>query len=541
MRKAYLSHFAHCFARIKITGKMRFQLIIAGLFYVLLAAVTVSIAFGLQRAIDFAGDGNLRGLITTLVVVALVITPIEFLSTLGASKFRLGFVRDMLLTVKHHRMNFIFAKRDKTPLEDKDLSFFTADVDILEQSYYSSLARIPLHVATFIFTLGALLWINWIVTVVVIVVSLLPMLVSWAFSGGLANRKKAYSDATAEYVDAVRECIEGKYEIIAYDKQEVFLKRHYAGNRNVESARFRSNFLEIMANNISNSMGALVFIAAIGTSSYFVITGDLTFGFMIAIVQLMNSLLNPIMRLVETMNRMNSANEILKKANETAELEQPKKNITDFNSSIVIKDLGLRYAEGEYVVKNLNLTFKRGVKYAIFAPSGYGKTSIARALAMEFLEFDGAITIDGNDIRDINTCDYNSILRYVRQDPYLFSDTALNNLAFFDEVPEKEKLDKILALTRVNEFLSDDEALARPISNSAGLSGGQKQRIVLARALLHNPKILVLDEITSGIDLETACAILKDLFLDVDLTCIVITHESDERFQALFDEILRLG
>jgi ABC-type transport system involved in cytochrome bd biosynthesis fused ATPase/permease subunit len=245
--------------------------------------------------------------------------------------------------------------------------------------------------------------------------------------------------------------------------------------------------------------------------------------------------------MVDAINGIRSAKPIVEKAKETAESEPAKTRIADFTNAIEIKGLGLKYDENEYVVKDLDLTFKRGGKYAILAPSGYGKTSIARALAMEFAEFDGSITMDGKDIRSLDTHDYNKILRYVRQDPFLFSDTALNNLAFFDGTPDPALLSKVLRLTRVDEFLADAEALNRQISNTSGLSGGQKQRIVLARALLHSPKVLVLDEITSGIDLENACNILADIFNDKELTCISITHENDERFLGHFDKIFRLN
>jgi len=528
---------------MKTNHKARIRLIIASLFYIFSSAVTIALAFGLQTAIDFAGEGNLRGLLISLAVVTAVMWPMDLITVLIAARYRIKFVQEMLLTVKRQRMNFLFMRRSKTPADDdnKDLSFFSADADILEQSYFNNKARLALHISEFVFALAALLWINWIVTLVAIAVTMLPILSSSFFSSGLSRRKKDYSDAAADYVDTVRESIQGKKEIIAYDKQDIFLARHDESNKKVEAARLRSNYFELVAARVSASLGFLVQIVILGLSSYFVITGDMTFGYMVAIIQLMNSLFNPINRFVEALNGIRSAKAVLEKAVETTPPEPPKTSVSEFKDTLEIKNLGLKYTEDEYILQNLNLSFKCGGKYAIFAPSGYGKTSIAKALALEFAEFDGGITLDGQDIREISTGDYHKILRYVRQDPYLFSDTAMNNLAFFDTPPTEHELNNVLETTRVKDFLPDEEALNREITNSSGLSGGQKQRIVLARALLHKPKILVLDEITSGVDLETACNILSDLFEDKDLTCIAITHENDERFLGLFDEIVRLS
>ena len=529
---------------MKMNANARIKLILAGIFFVACAGLSVSVAFLLQRAVDAAGAGDLNRLLTVLGVAFVIVVPVQFLSDMLGTRSRLSFTRNMLLAVKQSRMNFLFFRRTKAPADDdnKDLSFFSADADIMEQSYFNNRAVLPLHIATFVFALGSMLWINWIVTVVAIAITMLPLGVSSLFAGGLSKRKKSYSDAASSYVDTVRECIQGKKEIVAYDKQDIFMARHDQSNVVVENARYKSNFFEFMAGAVPGYMGGLVQITIMGLSSYFVITGALTFGYMIAIVQLMNHLFNPMGQFITALNGMRSAKAVLEKAQEAAPPEGSKTSVSDFDNEIELKNLGLKYNDDDdYVIQNLNLTFKRGGKYAIFAPSGYGKSSIAKAMAMEFAEFDGAITLDGRDIREIAIRDYNKILRFVRQDPYLFSDTALNNLAFFDTPPSKEELDNVLEITRVKDFLVDDEALSRYISNTSGLSGGQKQRIVLARALLHKPKILVMDEITSGVDLETACSILSDLFQDNDLTCIAITHENDERFLGLFDEIVRLG
>jgi ABC-type multidrug transport system fused ATPase/permease subunit len=367
------------------------------------------------------------------------------------------------------------------------------------------------------------------------------MLASGMFASGLMKRKKAYSDATADYVAVVNEYIQGKKEIVAYDKQSIFLQKHKIKNEGVENTRVASNLFEVKASLTSVSMGFIAQVAVIGISAYFVAVGSMTFGFLIAMYQLMNQLISPIFQAVEALNGMRSAKAIIEKANETHKDEAPKTaSLTDFSDSLLINNLGISYNDNEPVIKDLNISFTKGGKYAICAPSGFGKSSIARALALELCEFDGTITIDGQNICEIKPADYHKILRYVRQTPHLFNDTVINNLLFFDSFPDKNEFDRILNITKVSEFMPNDEALEREISNNSGLSGGQKQRIVLARALLHKPQILVLDEITSGVDLNTAYTILVDLFENKNLTCIVITHETDKQFLSLFDEVINL-
>ena len=125
---------------MKMSNKARTTLIFSSIFYVLTSAVTVSMAFGLQMAVDFAGEGDLRGLLITLAVLTAVMWPMDFLTVIIAARCRMNHVREMLLTAKRQRMSFLFARRSKTPADDddKDLSFFSADADILENSYFNN-------------------------------------------------------------------------------------------------------------------------------------------------------------------------------------------------------------------------------------------------------------------------------------------------------------------------------------------------------------------------------------------------------------------
>ena len=526
---------------LKKSKKAKATLAAAIFFSIVSSAITVSLSFLIAAIVDAATGESVTALVYA-VMLTLGVWALDITIGLVAVRLRIGYTLEMLYLSKKNRMAFLFNRRLRTPAEDNnsDLSFFTADIDVLRDKHYRAVARFAADVSQFAFAMGAMIWISPLLTLAVAGATMFPILVTAPFGKPLNRRTKAYSETVAGYVGVTRECIMGQRDIQAYDKQEIFLARHDEANRRVEKARMRSEFLEVFANYSSGYAGFLIIIVTMGLGSYFVIQEALTFGLLIAVVQLMSNLVSPVTAVAHNVNGIRASKALLLKAAETAEPEPPKEPLAGFERAIEIKDLGLKYNGGEHVVRGVSLRFEKGRKYAILAPSGKGKTSIARALAGEFADFDGEILIDGKDIRGLDARSYNKTVRYVRQDPYLFSDTAMNNLTFFDAPPPKEEMDKALGIARVDEFMEDEEALGRQISNSSGLSGGQKQRIVLARALLHKPRVLLLDEITSGVDLESACLILADLFRDRELTVVAITHERDERFLSMFDEIVEL-
>lgn len=522
--------------------RAKVSFIIAAILLICTAATSVLLAIFLQRVIDSTLTGSVNALVAA-VSWLLGLWVFDALLNFVAPMLKYGYLTQVLTAVKQQRMTFLFYNRQKKPQEDdaKDLSFFTTDTDILETSYYLPRLTIIYCAAEFLFALTTMLYISWVITVVIFALMLLPVLSTNLFSKSLQAKKEAYSESTSEYVDAVRECIQGKREIIAYDKEEVFLKKHEKANNEVEKRRYGTRVLNEMANRVAQNLGFLTFIAALSLGGYFVIKGTMTYGYMIAVVQLMNSLVMPINMITSSINGIRSAKGIAERADEIA---QPDHNgvIKDrFTTAIEILGFGFSYEHGTNVIDGLNVIFERGKKYAITAPSGFGKTTLAKALSGEYDDYQGIIIMDGVDIRSIDKVAYHHLVRFVRQDSFLFTDTVRNNIVFFDEMPDDIVFRTAISKSHAADFLPDETALSRTISDRSGLSGGQKQRIALSRALLHSPSVLVLDEITAGLDMETAVKVLSEVFADEELTCIVITHETDPRLMDLFDDIVHLG
>lgn len=521
--------------------RVRTSFIIAAFLLLCTAASNVLLAILLQRAIDSTLTGSVNALVAA-VSWLLGLWMFDALLNFVAPMFKYRYLTRVLSAVKQQRMTFLFYNRRKKPQEDdaKDLSFFTTDTDILETSYYLPRLTILYYAAEFLFALTTMLYISWVITVVIFALTLLPVLSTNLFSRSLQARKKAYSESTSEYVDVVRECIQGKREIIAYDKEEVFLKKHEKANNEVEKRRYGTRVSSEMANRVAQSLGFLTFIAALSLGGYFVMQGTMTYGYMIAVVQLMNSLVMPINMITTSINAIRSAKGIAEKADEVAQPDRSGVFKDRFTTAIEILGFGFSYETVTDVIDGLNLKFERGKKYAVTAPSGFGKTTLAKALSGEYDDYQGIITMDGIDIRSIDKAAYHHLVRFVRQDSFLFTDTVRNNIAFFDEIPDGRVFRSAITKSQAADFLPNETALSRTISDRSGLSGGQKQRIALSRALLHLPSVLILDEITAGVDIETAVKVLSGIFADEELTCIVITHETDPRLMDLFDEVIQL-
>jgi subfamily B ATP-binding cassette protein MsbA len=214
-------------------------------------------------------------------------------------------------------------------------------------------------------------------------------------------------------------------------------------------------------------------------------------------------------------------------AKETIQEKPNAVGLPKFEKEIEFRDVSFSYENGVNVLKEINLKVKRGKTIAIVGPSGAGKTTLLDLLPRFYDPTEGAVFIDGIDIQDVKAWDLRAKLGIVTQEAILFNDTVFNNIAFGLKGITKKDVIAAAKVANANDFISQMEnGYDTSIGEDGGkLSGGQRQRISIARAILHNPPILILDEATSALDAESEKLVQDALFkLMENRTSLVIAH-----------------
>ena len=273
------------------------------------------------------------------------------------------------------------------------------------------------------------------------------------------------------------------------------------------------------------------------------LTGELFLTFIIIFSQL----LRPIQSISNGMALMNKAKVSLDRVNEVLQTdekitEKPNaKTILDFKSQISFENISFKYAE-ETIISSFSLEVKKGKLIAIVGESGSGKSTLMDLLPRFYDVNEGSILIDEVDIRDYKIADLRGLIGIVSQESILFNISVLENIAFGDPNPDRNRVIEAAKIANAHGFISDmDEAYDSIVGERGNkLSGGQKQRLSIARAVYKNPKILILDEATSALDTESEMLVQEALEkLMQNRTSFVIAHRLSTVRNA--DEIIVLA
>jgi subfamily B ATP-binding cassette protein MsbA len=270
-----------------------------------------------------------------------------------------------------------------------------------------------------------------------------------------------------------------------------------------------------------------------GIGGYYIIQGSMTFGDFIQFTFLLAFMVAPIVQmsnigsqLTEALAGLDRTEELM---NMSAEEDDEDRTIVleELEGEITFEEVSFAYEEGKEVLNNISFKVPAGSVTALVGSSGSGKSTIAGLSATFLNPESGIITIDSHDISKVKLSSYRSYLGVVLQDEFLFEGTIKENILFPRPNATEQELQAAVKAAYVNEFTDRFEEGLDTLIGERGvkLSGGQRQRLAIARAILANPKIIILDEATSSLDTESESLIQKSLSeLVKDRTTIVIAH-----------------
>lgn len=314
---------------------------------------------------------------------------------------------------------------------------------------------------------------------------------------------------------------------------------------------YRSQSFSILVGLAGQLLNAATTIAILWAGANLVLARELTIGQLIAFNALMGSVLAPLMGLVGLWSQLNDAAVAMERLGDVLDLE-PEQKPEDLASRVVLPDLQgdikldgvyFRYGGNEtsYVLENISLDIKPGELIAIVGRSGSGKTTLAKLLVGFYPPTEGKLTVDGYDMSVIDKEYYRAQVGYVMQSNLLFSGTIAENIASGDESPDRRRIEEVARMADVHPFIAKMPLGYEQVvgERGMGLSGGQIQRLCIARALYHDPRLLVFDEATSALDTQSESNIIANMQeILKGRTAVIIAHRLSTIMRA--DKILVL-
>ena len=508
------------------------------------AIMQVLIALIIQQIVDTAMNKDVNGFID------MIIFSIIFFMIMGINDYlnkttQFIYIKKTLTDFKEDIFRGILRKNYKDFNSENTaeyISQLTNDINMVETKYLVPYLEMIGDVVIFVGTTVLLLWINPWVTLVVCATSVLLFLVPAILGAPTAKRQDDVSKQNSIFTTRIKDIFSG-YEVIkSYNIVDNMTEEFLDENSTVENLKFKSNHIQGISQALSMFLGVMSQISTIALGGYFLIKGQLTVGTLFAVVQLANGICWPItwivskVTLVKGMKEVNS--KLLSIINESKEKIDTVK-LESFKKEIELKDITFAYNEDRNALDGLSVSFEKDKKYAIVGRSGSGKSTLLKLLLGYYDDFDGEIALDGYNYDKLDKNSINNQMSIIHQNVYMFDKTLKENIILGKDFND-EVLEKVLENSGVSEFL---RVLPKGVDSEIGengnnLSGGQKQRVAIARSLIQNTPILLLDEGTSALDSKTAFEIEDTLLNIEDLTVITVTHKLIDSILKRYDEII---
>ena len=481
------------------------------------------------KGIDFDYIGQILLLLLGLYVIAALFSYIQGYIMTGIS-----------MKVTYQLRRNIFAKINRLPFKYFDktsygevLSFLTNDIETVNQTLNQSVTQIITSVATLVGILIMMFSISWQMTIV----ALLIVPISFVIVVNIVKKSQPHFSEQQTYLGHinghVEEMFSGHNVVKAFNGEEASFKTFDDYNTTLYSSAWKSQFLSGLMMPMMNFIGNLGYVAVCILGGYLAVNGRLSVGDIQAFIQYVRQFTQPITQIANISNILQqttaAAERVFTFLDEEEEVEESTTafDLTRVSGSVDFDHVNFGYNPDKTVIKDFSAHIKEGQKIAIVGPTGAGKTTIVKLLMRFYDVASGAILVDGHNIKDFSRGDLRSLFGMVLQDTWLYNASIRDNIKYGRLDASDAEVEAAAIAAQVDYFVHTlpdgyNMCLNEEASN---VSQGQKQLLTIARAILADPKILILDEATSSVDTRTEVLIQKAMDnLMEGRTSFVIAH-----------------
>ena len=485
------------------------------------------------KAIDSIADKN-WDVLYRCVGFLLIVYAANVLFTLSQSLLAARLSQSIVKQMRHalfKKIDYLSIKYLDTHSNGDIMSRMTNDVENVSNTISQSLGSLVSGVLTIIGTVAIMFAYCWQLTLITLLTVILTVVVTKKMSAAMRKVYRKRSAILGQLNGHSEEMITGYKSIVAYNKQEDVIEEFKNTSDELKKVSIKAEILGGSMGPIMNCISNISFVIVAAFGGYFAYTGLITIGTISAFIIYAKQFSRPINEIAQLYGTIQTA--VAGAERVFALLDQPDEDnsgtqdMEQVKGEISFRKVDFSYVEGKKVLHDFNLDVKPGQKIALVGSTGSGKTTVVNLL-MRFYPVDsGEILIDGVNIQDIKRDVLRKNIAIVLQDTVLFSNTIEKNIKYANLDADDEEMVNAAAMSNIKKFIERQPKKYQTFLKQAGagLSHGQRQLLAIARAVLANPKILILDEATSSVDTRTEKKI-QDAMVKLmhNRTSLIIAH-----------------
>ncbi len=423
------------------------------------------------------------------------------------------------------------------------LSALSNDVNSIETGYLANIFIIFDQMVMFCGALVLMFYYSPLLTFVSIGISLLPIAASLLTGGLVENAEKKVSDKNGSYVSTLRDALAGFSVIKSFRAEKQMCRIFSQDAKEVTDAKEHRRKMLVVVQTCANVAGSILQLGVFLFGAYLALSdSSISAGSVLIFVQLLNYVINPISIIPQALAECKASKALIAKLAEALASnvqEDGKNEKRTLQNKIAVEHLTFAYEENKPVLKDVSFTFEAGKSYCLVGASGSGKSTLLNLLMASHPGYCGSIHYDETELRSIQSEALYDMVSAIQQNVFLFNASIRDNITMFSDFP-REAVDRAINLSGLSELIQERGENYLCGENGCGLSGGEKQRISIARSLLKNSQVLLADEVTVALDVQTAAQVSSAILNLTGLTRIVVTHSLEEGLLKRYDCILTL-